>query len=98
MKFQIPSKLQLGVITINVIKVEKCIDSTSDTDGQAHYAKSLIEVKDDKTYSDDYKEWVFFHELVHHIFNSMEELELRKNEKLVGQFATFLQQAIRTME
>ena len=98
MKFRIPSKLQLGATTINVVKVDKCSDTTTDTDGQAFYGKSLIELKKDDTFSDDYKEWVFFHELVHHIFNSMEELELRKNEKLVGQFATFMQQAIRTME
>ena len=98
MHFNIPKKFQLGGITINVNKVEKITDQTNECDGMAFYAKSLIEIRDDKDFSNDYKEYVFFHELVHHIFGSMEENDLRKDEKIVSQFATFLHQAIRTME
>jgi hypothetical protein len=98
MKFDIPKKLQLGGININIEHVDKCFESGKETDGQALYAQSKIELLKSKEFSDDYKEWVFWHELIHHIFNAMAEDELRKNEKIISQIATFLQQAIRTME
>lgn len=98
MNFKIPKKFQLGGITINVEKVKQISGEGNNVDGKALYANSKIELKEDKEYSNEYKEFVFFHELVHHIFNSLEEYELRKNEKIVSQFATFLHQAIKTME
>jgi len=98
MIFSIPSKLQLGGQTIVVEKVKQITGEGTECDGMAFYCKNKIELKQDDGYSADYKEWVFFHELVHHIFNAMAEDDMRKNEKIVNQFATFLQQAIRTME
>ena len=98
MKFSIPKKFKLGAITIAVNKVKKITDQTIDCDGMAFYDKSLIELKDNEESSNDYKEYVFFHELVHHIFNVIEEDSLRIDEKIVSRFAIFLHQAIRTME
>lgn len=98
MKFNIPSKFNLGGSVINIEKVKQITGMGDDCDGMAFYAKSKIELKEDATFSDDYKEYVFFHELVHHIFSAMEENDLRKNEKIVSQFATFLHQSIKTME
>jgi len=98
MIFIIPKSLQLGGMTITVDKVKQITGEGLECDGMAFYARSKIELKEDETFSSDYKEWVFFHELVHHIFGAMDESELRKNEKIVSQFATFLHQAIKTME
>ena len=98
MQFTIPKQLQLGGTTILVKNVDKCSETTNETDGQALYGKSLIELKKSYEWSQDYKDWVFFHELVHHIFYHMCEDDLRKNENIVSRFATFLQQAIKTME
>jgi len=97
-QLKIPSKFQLGGSTITVDKVKQITGEGLECDGMAFYCKSKIELKEDETFSNDYKEWVFFHELVHHIFGAMDETELRKNEKIVSQFATFLHQAIKTME
>ncbi len=94
----IPDKFQLGGATINVEKVKQITGESSECDGMALYCKSKIELKEDETFSIDYKEYIFYHELVHHIFNAMNENELRKNEKIVSQFATFLHQALKTME
>ena len=94
----IPSKFQLGGTTITVEYVDKCSESSSDTDGQALYTKSKIELKKSDECSQDYKEFVFYHELVHHIFYAMSEDDLRKNESIVNRFATLLQQFINTME
>jgi predicted SprT family Zn-dependent metalloprotease len=98
MKFVIPSKFQLGGTTINVLKVKQITNQSKECDGMAFYAESKIELDDDEKSSDDYKEYVFFHELVHHIFYQMAEDSMRKNEKITAQFATFLHQAIKTME
>jgi hypothetical protein len=97
-QLKIPSKFQLGGSTVTVEKVKQITGEGLDCDGMAFYCKSKIELKEDETYSNDYKEWAFFHELVHHIFSAMDETELRKNEKIVSQFATFLHQAIKTMK
>jgi len=97
-QLRIPNKFQLGGATIKVERVEKCSDTNTDTHGQAVYQGSKIELKQDDSFSDDYREYIFLHELVHLIFDTLMEDELSKNEKLVGQIAELLQQAIKTME
>jgi hypothetical protein len=94
----IPASFQLGGSKIIVKKVAQITGEGTECDGMAFYCESKIELKEDEKFSEDYKEWVFYHELVHHIFNAMCEDDLRKNEKLVSQFATFLSQAMRTMK
>jgi hypothetical protein len=98
MNFIIPSKLQLGGTDIEVKVVEKCSEADCSADGMAYYGQSRIELVHKKEYSQSYKEWVFFHELVHQIFYHMDEDALRSNENLVNRFATFLHQAIKSME
>jgi hypothetical protein len=97
-QLKIPSKFQLGGSTITVEKVKQITGEGLECDGTAFYCKSKIELKEDVSFSSDYKEWVFFHELIHFIFNVMGEKKLRINEKIVDQFAAFLHQAIKTME
>jgi len=97
-QLKIPSKFQLGGSTITVEKVKQVTGESSGYDGMAFYARGKIELKEDETCSNDYNEYMFFHELVHHIFNAMGEKELKNDEKIVSQFATFLHQAIKTME
>jgi len=98
MKFKIPNKFNLGGTVINVEKVNQISGMGTDCDGMAFYSKSKIELKDDETFSSDYKDWVFWHELVHFIFDNCAEPELRTNEKLVDKVATALHQSIKTME
>lgn len=98
MLFTIPKKFQLGGITINVEKVNQITDESSECDGMAFYCKSKIELKDDNNFSTDYKEYVFWHEYFHHLFNSISREDLRKDENLVNQLAIMQMQAIRTME
>jgi len=101
MKFTIPTSLQLGGMTIEVQHVDKCRDNSIDVDGQARYADGIIEIKkgnETGKFTEQYKQYIFFHELVHHILNSISEEDLRHNEKFVSQFATMLYQAIKTME
>lgn len=98
MNFSIPGKFYLGGSKIDVVFVEQVSGEGKDIDGMAMYSKSRIEIKNDKEYSDSYKEWVFFHELIHHVFNSIGEDEMKHNEKLVDQVALLLHQAFTTME
>lgn len=98
MTFQIPSKFKLGGSTIDVAFVDQITGEGSDVDGMAMYARRRIEIKNDSGSTQEYKEWVFFHELVHHVFNALGENELKSNEKIVDQVALLLHQAIVTME
>ena len=98
MNFKVPSKFQLGGTTIKIKYVDKCFEANMEMHGQAIFTKGIIEILNDKNFSKDYQEQIFLHELVHNIFNAMSEDEMRVNEELVDQFATFLHQAIKTME
>lgn len=92
---KIPKSFQLAGQTINVYMVENITKQTEDVDGMAFYPECKIEIKNNKS-TNDYKEYVFYHELMHHIFNQIGDVELRTNEKLVSQIATFLHQAIKS--
>lgn len=98
MKFKIPTTFELGGRTIIVKDVKKCMGCDENVDGQAIYAKGIIELKDTMKSCKEYREFVFFHELVHHIFNHLAYDKLAKNESLVDGFADSLQQVIKTME
>jgi len=93
--FIIPKTLCLGGQKIS-IKESGLIGNDTSCDGMAIYQDQLIEIS--KNIKGDYKEFVFFHELTHHILNQMGEVKLRSDEKFVNQFAAFLHQAIKTMK
>ena len=98
MVFNIPSKFQLGGYTIQIEKVSQITGEDLQCDSMAFYHKTKIELKDDDIFSKDYKEYVFWHEYFHHLFNAINDDALRTNEKLISQLALFQMQAIRTME
>lgn len=98
MKFKIPLQFNLGCRTIKVISVSKCSGCDDQVDGQAVYARGVIELKDTTKLDKEYRYFVFFHELVHHIFNFLAYDKLAKDEALADRFADALYQAIKTME
>lgn len=98
MDFKIPAKFQLGGSTITVDMVKQVTGEGSAVDGMAIYAKRKIELRQDTDVPVEYTEFVFFHELLHHIFDAMGENKMRENEKLVNQMALLLHQSIKTME
>lgn len=98
MDFKIPKQLYLGAQKITVKKVKQITGEGNDFVGFTFYPQCRIEIKDDDECSDEYKEYVFFHELTHHILNQMQEEKLRQDEKFVSRFGILLHQAIKTMK
>ncbi|MFA5380196.1 MAG: hypothetical protein WC455_30825 [Dehalococcoidia bacterium] len=98
MKFKIPQQFKLGSRTIKVKTVKKCQDSDDKVDGQAIYAKGLVELKETIFPNQEYADFVFFHELTHHILNHLAYEKLARDETFVDRFADALLQAIKTME
>jgi hypothetical protein len=99
MKFKIPERFKIWGLLFRVKHVVKCSnDDKDDVDGFSVYSKNLIELKIDNTIPLDYKEFVFCHEWVHHIFNATGYYKLAKDELLVDRFAAALHQSIKTME
>lgn len=90
---RIPKTFMLGGQTITVETKDK-IDNNPDIDGQAMYSAGKILIL--SKLKGDYRDFVFIHELIHHILNSMNEDKLKKNEKFVDLFATFLHQYMKT--
>lgn len=95
MNFKIPKKLSLGGREIEV-KLVDVISKDLSIDGQARYAEQDILLQ--KGNKKEYTDFVFFHELTHHILDQMGERKLRGDERFVNLFATFLHQAVKTME
>ena len=95
MQFNIPKSFVLGAQKIDV-KYKEFPNGNSNADGFAGYSEQVVELKTNM--KNDYMEFVFFHELVHHILNQTGDEELRIDEKFVNRFATFLHQAIKTMK
>jgi hypothetical protein len=98
MKFKVPERFELGGRTIIVRDVLRCSNCENDVDGQAVYAKGIIELKETTKSNREYREFVFFHELFHHLLNHLAYDKLAKDENLVDRLADALQQAIKTME
>ena len=90
---RIPKTFMLGGQTITVETKDK-IDNNPDIDGQAMYSAGKIQIL--SKLKGDYRDFVFTHELIHHVLNSMNEDKLKKNEKFVNLFATFLHQYMKT--
>jgi hypothetical protein len=95
--YKIPKSFQLFQLTYNVIadskevREEECL-------GISSYRKQFITLLDKKDdyISDDMKEQVFFHELIHIILAANGEEDLCNNEGFVDKMASSLHQFIRT--
>lgn len=99
MDIKIPSKYRIGGQEVNI----KFVDSIKDSQdlGQLTLAAGEILIAENFNgfkQSKSSEENTFIHELVHSILETMGELELSHNEKFVCCFASFLTEAIRTME
>lgn len=92
---KIPKTFMLGGQTITV-ETKDMIDNNPDIHGQALYDEQKIKML--TKLKGDYRDVVFTHELVHHILNKMGEYKLRKDERFVDLFATFLHQYMKTAE
>lgn len=97
MEFKIPESFNVGGVTINVHKVERCENNAL---GNCLLAAGRIEIADicnkDTKQTESNKVNTFFHELTHSILDTMAENELSTNEKFVSTFSAFLTEAITT--
>ena len=97
---KIPKKFKLGGMEITV-EYDPELLAREDAQGAAVYRKNKIIIQpsvESQKRSKKQLEHVFLHELVHYILDTMGEHELRTNERHVDLFATFLHQALTTME
>lgn len=98
MKFTIPSRFTLGSVEHTVEVNETVGDDLDfgqyDSVGKVKIAKrvSTADVSDSKM------KQTFFHELTHAILITMRKDELNEDESFVNTFASFLYEAIDTME
>lgn len=98
--YRLPRSFELGGLKIKVEIVPNLVHET-DCRGKAEYRDNVIRLQCDTTGFPVQKQDVesaFWHELVHWILWTMEEDELRNNEKFVSLFSTFLHQFIKTQD
>lgn len=92
----IPKKFNIAGRTINV-RWADTHEFDSDTIGQIFHDKCEIVIGKGNTkrpISDDTKDQVFWHEVVHCILATMEERALNSNEQFVDVMASFIHQVI----
>jgi len=97
MKFKIPQQFQIGPHHIKVKHVDVCTGCDSNTVGLARYAQNTIELKTGKV-DRDYKEFVFFHEVMHHVLTHIGYTKLSTDEAFCDRIAGAILQVIKTME
>jgi len=97
MKFKIPSQFQLGPHHIKVKEVDICTGCDGNTVGLTRYAQNMIELKTGK-WDRDYKEFVFFHEVMHHVLTHTGYAKLSVDEAFCDRVGAALLQVIKTME
>lgn len=89
----IPSKIKISGIEYEV----RCDKDTElicgNADGEARYTNCQIVLK--STLEGDYKNYVFMHELVHCMFNSIGRSDLRCDEQLTDAMAHALYQVLK---
>ena len=98
--FKIPASFWLYGQKIHVSMEPRLIDE-QDCVGEALYRQNLIHLQCNSASVNrpvSHIEISFFHELMHMIFNALNEDDLRKNEQLVDGMAHLLHQAFITME
>jgi hypothetical protein len=94
---KIPKKVKIMGKIIDV-EWDKELVEKSDSTGEAHYRFNKIVLQPNvKGYLRDQQEIdiTFFHELIHFVLDSMEESDLRSNEKFVGLLSSMLYQVLK---
>jgi hypothetical protein len=101
-KHSIPKSFMLFGQRFEVNTHNEIIDKNTAIDGQMNYGLNKIEIcslNDRREWlSEDYKQMVFWHEVVHAILSAIEENELNDNEKFVTLMGNCLHQISKTME
>ena len=98
MEFNIPKKLKVGSVDYEVKIVEHCGD---DDFGLFKCCQSVIEISNKAggyEVPKSRQQQTFFHELTHAILFAMRKDNLYEDESFVNTFASFLSEAISTME
>lgn len=98
MEFNIPKKLKVGSVDYEVKIVERCGD---DDFGLFKCCQSRIEISNKAggyEVPKSRQQQTFFHELTHAILFAMRKDNLYEDESFVNTFASFLSEAISTME
>jgi hypothetical protein len=95
---KIPKKFKLHGFDIDV-EFSDTLRNKTDRDGESRYRenKIILHSNKDGVYTNQMREQVFLHELVHHILYHMYEDD-QKDEKFVECFSFLLHQALETME
>ncbi|RPJ58245.1 MAG: hypothetical protein EHM12_08150 [Dehalococcoidia bacterium] len=97
--FKIPKSFYIFNHKINVEICDKILDER-DRVGEADFRQNKIRLVNKQKHNipDSQQAQTFFHELLHHCFNQLNEEELNSNEKLIDNMAGVLAQAFETME
>lgn len=97
MRFKIPSRFDLGPHIIKTKHVDKCTGCDENIVGLAIYQKNLIELKTG-TYDKNYQDFVYFHEVFHHILEHTGYSKLNADESFVDRVSASWLQFVKTME
>lgn len=98
MKFNIPKKLKVGSVDYEVRLVEHC---GMNDDFGLWRPQGIIEIANQAggyDVSESKKKQTFLHELTHAILFAMGKEDLNNDESFINTFASFLSEAISTME
>lgn len=98
MEFKIPKRFKVGSIDYEVRFVEHCGDNECFGMWQPFGFIEIANQSSGYEVSESRKRQTFFHELTHAILGQMKKYELNEDESFVNTFASFLTEAISTME
>ena len=93
--FEIPSQIQLMCRTIDVV-METSLVYEQDRRGETRYLKNQIAIQaSTEGYENptDHQVEIYFHELLHWVFDMMERADLNEDEKLIEVMGRLLAQA-----
>lgn len=99
MKFEIPATFTLGGVE-HVVEIQQVVGYEQDF-GQYDPARKVIQIaltSRGRVLPQSFQQQTFLHELVHAILNTMRKDDLNDDESFVNTFASFLNEAINTME
>jgi hypothetical protein len=99
MDFNIPKAFTLGGVE-HVVEIQQAVRYEQDF-GQYDPVRKVIQIAQtcgNRDVPQSFQQQTFLHELVHAILNTMRKDDLYDDESFVNTFASFLNEAINTME
>lgn len=98
MKFEIPSQFIMGGVE-HQVTIQKTVGDNCDFGQWDNVGKiTLAEMVGADKVSLSRQKQTFWHELVHSILSTMRKEELNNDESFVNTFASFLHEAVETMQ